>query len=159
MSLECGNHPPPAWLREGSAGSWKKPPSSKAASPLAWFWQVRRKSSTPRHHRQHHTTPTDTPTGKTNHSPRLPLGDGRGEVPGGDLGAKKNAVELAAARRGPGRQPRLKPAETNAKTAERMRTVRGGIVRKGVNEMSCRQDILHIRLTRGYPGGRFDQGD
>lgn len=40
-------------------------------------------------------------------SPRLPLGDGRGEVPGGDLGANPNAVELASARRGLGRQPHV----------------------------------------------------
>ena len=66
--------------------------------------------------------PTPQPAGPT--IPPAPLGDGRGEVPGGDLEAKKNAVELAAARRGVGRQTRLKPAETNAKTAERMRTVR-----------------------------------
>ena len=73
--------------------------------------------------------------------PPAPLGDGRGEVPGGDLGAKGYAVELAAARRGPGRQPRMEPAETNAKTAERMRTVRGGILQNSVREMSCWQDI------------------
>ena len=73
--------------------------------------------------------------------PPATLGDGRGEVPGGDLGAKENAVELAAARRGPGRRPRLKPGEANAKTAERMRTVRRGILRNSLREMSCRQDI------------------
>ena len=37
--------------------------------------------------------------------PPAPLGDGRGEVPGGDFGAKENGVELAAARRGPGGSP------------------------------------------------------
>ena len=74
--------------------------------------------------------------------PRPGRGDGSGaEVPGGDLGAKGYAVELAAARRGPGRQPRMEPAETNAKTAERMRTVRGGILQNSVREMSCWQDI------------------
>ena len=39
--------------------------------------------------------------------PPLPWGDGRGEVPRGDSGAKENAVELAAARRGTGRRPRM----------------------------------------------------
>ena len=39
--------------------------------------------------------------------PPAPRGDGRGEVPGGDLGASPMAVELATARRGAGRQPRL----------------------------------------------------
>ena len=68
-----------------------------------------------------------SPYRSTTNPPRLAPGRGDGsgaEVPGGDLGANVNAVELAAARRGVGRQPRLKPAESNAITAG---GIRGGI--------------------------------
>lgn len=39
--------------------------------------------------------------------PPAPLGDGRGEVPGGDLGANTFAVERASARRGVGQPPHV----------------------------------------------------
>ena len=97
------------------------------------------------------SAPTDTPIAAQT-TPPATLGDGRGEVPGGDLGAKENAVERASARRGVGRQPRLKPAESNAKTTERRRTVLGGILQRSLREMSCRQDISYARLTTWMPG-------
>jgi hypothetical protein len=45
--------------------------------------------------------------------PPRPGATGVGEVPWGILG--ENGVELAAARRGPGRRPRMKPAETHSR--------------------------------------------
>ena len=46
-------------------------------------------------------------SGASESLPPPPLGDGRGEVPGGDLGANPIAVERASARRGVGRQPHM----------------------------------------------------
>ena len=55
--------------------------------------------------------PTRNPNRHPNrqHKPFPPLSGetGKAKSPGGDLGAKGYAVELAAARRGVGRQPRM----------------------------------------------------